>query len=149
VVFRSCHPLIVDDDPDFVLLLKRCLVKLGVPGSQIQACPDGNAALKLLCMKDFAPSLVILDHKMPMLTGLEVLEWIRSQESLSSLCVFIFSTGSESDLVRRTSELGAEGYFVKPMGLEELQSIIGSMPANWKARKRGENVPGSVDPVAR
>jgi CheY-like chemotaxis protein len=72
VVFRSCHPLIVDDDPDFVLLLKRCLVKLGVPGSQIQACPDGNAALKLLCMKDFAPSLVILDHKMPMLTGLEV-----------------------------------------------------------------------------
>lgn len=148
LAFRSCHPLIVDDDPDFIFLLQRCLVKLGVPGPQIQASPDGNAAVALLSRNDFVPSLLILDHKMPMLTGLEVLEWIRSQESFSSTCVFILSTGSESHLARRATELGAAGYFVKPMGMEELQALIGRMLAYWKAGRTGEHVPGSVDPAA-
>jgi two-component system response regulator len=57
--------------------------------------------------------VVFLDIKMPKLDGFETLRWIRKQEALKALPVFVLSGSDEPRDVRRATELGATRYVVK------------------------------------
>lgn len=74
---------------------------------------------------------MLLDLHLPRKSGFEVLEWIRSQPSYSKLVVFILSSSPLREDFDRSMLLGADAYFVKPVGLEGLRDMVGLMITRW------------------
>src|ERR1043166_8865305 len=66
------------------------------------------------------PKVLLLDLKMPVLSGFEVLEWLRLQPSLRRLLVVVFSSSDLPEDVNRAFELGANSYVVKPIDFNKL-----------------------------
>src|SRR5215831_1056495 len=106
--------LLVDDNPDDVLLVRRAFDRTGLQQS-IQSLPTGMEALAYLggeapytdrC-KYPLPDLVLLDLKMPGTDGFEVLRWIRHHPELSNLCVVMLTSSDEIRDVNRAYQLGA------------------------------------------
>jgi CheY-like chemotaxis protein len=70
------------------------------------------------------PDQVLLDLKMPVKSGFEALEWIRSQEGLKQLPVIILSSSDDPKDIRRAQELGATTYFVKSARLRDVLEYL-------------------------
>lgn len=110
--------LIVDDDPDILDVLNLTLSEQYVV---IQAS-DGEEGLKLARTK--SPDLVILDYKMPKLSGLEVCQQLKKDILLQHMPVIILTGKSEtSDKVAGINS-GADDYIVKPFEPQELLARI-------------------------
>ena len=71
-----------------------------------------------------SPGLVVLDIQMPYKTGLEVLEWIRTEPAYNTLPVVIMSGLHLPATVDRALQLGAQSYLFKPGDYSELTSFI-------------------------
>ena len=67
------------------------------------------------------PKVLLLDLKMPLRDGFEVLEWVRSQPGLRRMVVVVFTSSDLVSDVRRAFDLGANSYLVKPNRLEGLE----------------------------
>ena len=83
MVQRILH---VEDNPDDVLLIGLAFRKAGVP-AKLEVATDGDKAIALLSKggAEAAPACVLLDIKLPTISGLEVLAWIRKQPHLKRL----------------------------------------------------------------
>ena len=126
----SCHLLFVDDSYDDHFFFQNAVRQL-LPGVRLlQPLHDGVEALAYLCGDGhFAdrhsypfPDLMVLDLRMPIKNGHEVLAWLRSHPSPPVTVVF-----SASDLQRdivRASALGARHYFVKPCDWTEWRKAV-------------------------
>jgi CheY-like chemotaxis protein len=77
------------------------------------------------------PCLVLLDLKMPRVSGLEVLEWIRQQPNLRRLIVVIFSSSAHPGDIERAYELGANSYIAKPSDMAQTQKIAQLLKGWW------------------
>jgi CheY-like chemotaxis protein len=75
--------------------------------------------------------LVLLDLKMPRLSGFDVLAWIRSHETFKTLPVVIFTASNQEGDIRRAYELGANSYLVKPVGIHTLIDILKEIDTYW------------------
>lgn len=114
---RSPRVLLVDDEPDNLLILEIFLKKIT---DQIVLCKDPREVKGLFEKENF--DLAILDISMPHIDGIEICKWIKSDVRFSDCCV-IFSTaiGSEQKL-EEALEAGATDYLVKPIKRHELIS---------------------------
>jgi CheY-like chemotaxis protein len=147
VKYPDCHPLIVDDDPDFIFLITRSLERVGVPRLQVRSSQNGEEAIKLLSKDDWIPSVILLDLHMPRRNGLEVLEWIRSASSpMSQVPVFMLTSDSHPDHVARAFQLGVGSYFIKPTEVGTLEDVLEGILAYWKSRHRPALIRGSLRP---
>lgn len=108
--------LIVDDDRVILHILADGLRELGYTVST-SVC--GAEALKLA--RESAYDLVVLDMRMPEMTGLEVAEELK-RDNLAAF-VFLSAFGDES-VVRDAAEAGALGYLVKPVDIPQLVPFI-------------------------
>jgi len=123
--------LYVEDNPDDVFFVRHAFRK-AAPQIQLLAVSDGKAAQDYLLgavpFQDRSthplPELVLMDLKLPMMTGLEVLEWMKGQPGLRDIPVFILSSSSEKPDVERAGSLGANGYFTKPGSMKALMEIV-------------------------
>src|SRR5687767_8581741 len=98
---QTVHLLVVEDSPDDVLFLKRAFDRLGI-SCQISFAVNGAEAIDFLASKlrrgggdDQDPTLpthVLLDLKLPLKSGLDVLRWLRSQPRLAETPVVIFTS---------------------------------------------------------
>lgn len=75
------------------------------------------------------PRVLLLDLKMPRLSGFDVLSWLRTQPQFSVLPVVVLSSSADAADVRRAKEAGATEYFVKPNKLSELVAILRQVEA--------------------
>ena len=122
--------LIADDDPTDVLFLRRALTDCSNPCVVFDVA-DGQEAIDYLAGRgkyaDRAaypvPGQLFLDLKMPRVSGLEVLEWLRQQPHSAQLPVVIVSGSHLPDDVQRAKRLGAD-YLVKPLEYEELREMV-------------------------
>jgi len=142
----DCHPFIVDDDADFVFLLKRGLERAGIPGGQIGHAPDGDEAIRQLSERPQPPSFVLLDLHMPGRSGLEVLEWVRSTEPLARVPVFMLTSDDDPRHVSHAFRLGVESYFLKPAHLRALEDLLHGIVSGWRAPSRPGPLRGSLRP---
>src|SRR5436309_4012733 len=126
----------VDDSEDDVLLL-RSACRLAKVSFGFQSVKDGDAAIAYLRgqgvysdRKEYpVPDLVLLDLKMPVMSGFEVLAWIRSQPRLRDLPVIIF-TASVHELDReRARQLGATEFLVKTASVAQLKRLALALDA--------------------
>ena len=100
----------------------------------VTTAEDGAEAMELL--KSAPPGtyhLVLTDVRMPQMNGIELLQYIRSEETLRSVPVVMMSSFDQGDVVCACEEGGAEEYLVKPVTQKEVANI-------WQhvLRKRGE-----------
>lgn len=130
--------LLVEDDPNDVVLFRRAAHKAGVT-EEIYAAEDGEAAVRFLETSagqiaeqaTGLPWIVLLDLKMPGKSGLEVLEWLRGQSRLRLLPVIIFTSSRERSDIVRAYELGANSYLVKPVSFDQLKEMIQVVQHYW------------------
>jgi CheY-like chemotaxis protein len=128
--YKSCRPLVVEDDSDYRLLLLRAFAKAGVPGENVRATADGEEALGFLgsATEKDAPSLVVLDLNLPGMSGLEILAWIRGSSRFPDVPAFLLTSSEEPEHVGRAYDLRTDSYFVKPREFHELSSCTVSVP---------------------
>lgn len=109
--------VIVDDDADDRFFTERALKKAGVT-MPIVACADGRELVSLLekavgTKGPVLPSAILLDIKMPHVSGFEALRWIRARAELKPIRV-VMLTGSEQTKDKELARsLGADDYRVK------------------------------------
>lgn len=102
--------LLIDDDPDLVILASYALEKVG--GFEVVTSAGGAEAVALARRE--GPDVILLDFLMPELDGPELLALLRSTPELGSTPV-IFLTGKEGEAeAERLLALGARGVITKP-----------------------------------
>jgi len=77
------------------------------------------------------PCLVLLDLKLPKVSGVEVLRWIRSQPALVSLRVIVFSSSRQWQNVTGALQAHIDAYVAKPMNFNEWVAMVGALKARW------------------
>lgn len=95
---RSASILLVEDNEDDVFLTLRALKRVGV-NAQVVIARDGVEAVERLSGQGNgdagAPAIILLDLKLPRMNGVEVLEWLRSEERTRTIPVVIVSSSKE------------------------------------------------------
>lgn len=128
--------LLVEDNEDDVALTKHALKAARVT-NPVYVVDTGADAIDYLSganeyrdrMKYPLPSLVFLDLKLPLVSGHEVLAWIRAQRHLESMVVVVLTSSDEASDVRRSYSLGANSYLVKPLTARQLLDLARAF--NW------------------
>jgi CheY-like chemotaxis protein len=129
---REIDVLLVEDSADDAELAARALKKRNIPrGDRIAIARDGEEALRLLAEVPAAPKLVVVDLKMPKLSGLDVLRHMKSDARLSAIPVVVFSSSREEADVAASYGLGANSYVVKPMNAGDFARTLGDLAAYW------------------
>ena len=132
--------LLVEDNPDDVLLIRRAFKKAGLPHA-LQIATHGEEAVDYLAGggsyadrdKHPFPALVLLDLQLPRRSGHEVLEWLRGQEVLRRLPVIVLTSSREPSDINRAYDLGANSYLVKPVSFEALLEMVRVLERFWIA----------------
>ena len=113
--------LIVDDDEGHVELILQNLAECS-PGSRIEHFSTGTAVLDFLYGRGPGPIgesgrryVVLLDVRMPMVDGVEVLRQIKAEPRLRSMVVIMLSTSDGLEEMARCHELGCNFYVTKPV----------------------------------
>src|SRR5687767_3368284 len=104
--------LIVDDEPSNLILLERVFHR----HYEVVCAENGRDALGILEQSPI--DIVLLDIMMPMMTGLQVLQVIRSQPALVELPVVLVSALSDGREVAEGLRLGANDYVTKPIDID-------------------------------
>jgi DNA-binding response OmpR family regulator len=137
------HPvLIAEDDEDMVFLLERSLRKAGL-NHPVKIVSDGEQAVEYLEdeTNHKTPHLAVLDIKMPLKDGFEVLKRVRANPKLSRMPVIIFSSSNAESDVSRAYDLGANSYVVKPGDSTELDKVVARIQDYWLSVNRPAQVP--------
>lgn len=130
--------LLVEDDPNDVLLVKRAF-RIAGANAPIKVVNDGQAAVDYLAGHGIyvdrtthpLPSLLLLDLKLPRKSGHEVLEWLRNQPALNRMPVVVLTSSKESKDVHRAYDLGANSYLVKPVAFADLLKMAQTLDLYW------------------
>lgn len=112
--------LCIDDDPDDFCLLKEA-ARLYSPCECIHAS-DGTQGLIML--RASRPDLILLDNNMPMMNGYETLQHIRSDKTLDSVPIYLFSTSITALDCELFKALGITGCLVKPDSFHQLCDTV-------------------------
>jgi CheY-like chemotaxis protein len=142
--------LLVEDDPNDVLLIQRAFQKAGLR-NLLKVVRDGEQAIDYLKgggtfgQRDRfpLPFLLLLDLKMPGTDGFEVLQWVRAEPNLKRLLVVVLTSSNLQADVDRAYELGANSYLVKPVEFGEMVNMIQRFEAYWTEINRFPTAPAT------
>jgi CheY-like chemotaxis protein len=114
--------LVVDDNP-----ISRELIQeiLDSPNLQILEAADGREALQRIF--DEMPDLVLVDIRMPVFNGFEVLRRIREDSELNHIIVLAFTAFAMQEDRQRALAAGFDGYVTKPVNATDLRKQIDSL----------------------
>ncbi len=141
----------VDDDPNDTELLVAAVRKAEIDLT-LHNVEDAEHAIAYLSGEGIyadrenyhLPGLILLDLKMPRVTGFEVLKWIREHPSFNSVPVIVLSGSELQDDVRNAYGAGANSYFVKPLGFDALVQMVRNIYSAWvvgaAAKPHGPNL---------
>lgn len=127
--------LYVEDDPNDAELTLRSLRRAGIDRT-IRHARDGVEALEYLYGEHPggaapAPRLVLLDLKLPRVSGLEVLRRIRAEERTRLTPVVILTSSREPRDIAQAYALGANGFVVKPVDFDRYEAAVAGLGRFW------------------
>ena len=140
--------LLVEDNEDDVFLMKHSLTSAGV-SNPVYVVESGQEAIDYLSgfgkyqdRRQYPlPVIVFLDLKLPLMSGHEVLAWIRGQRQLESLLVVVLTSSNEPSDVRRSYSLGANSYLMKPLTARQLVDLAKAFNWSWMERTQPAAAP--------
>lgn len=111
--------IVADDEEDIRVLVS---FRLDRDGWDVVTAADGREALDLILER--RPDIAVLDVRMPKLTGIEVLEQVRADDTVGDTPVILLSAGVQEDSIARGLEAGANEYMKKPFSPDELAARV-------------------------
>ncbi len=130
--------LLVEDNPDDQLLLRRAFAKNAITNPLVVAC-DGVEALSLLHHEadPLRPALIMMDLKLPRMTGHELLRIIRADDRTRRVPVVILTSSGEDNDIAESYNLYANSYIRKPVDFQEFHRVVGQVGLYWLAINAG------------
>ena len=135
---RCAEILLVEDSPDDVELTLHALTKARV-ANKVTVARDGAEALDYLfgtgalpgrcCLE--TPLVVLLDLKLPKVSGIEVLRRIRSDPRTHAVPVIALTSSREDRDIAETYELGVNSYIVKPVDFDQFKDVVERLGYYW------------------
>ena len=133
----SIDVLLVEDNPHDEMLALRALKKYHV-AEKIQVVRDGAEALEFIfCAGAYAqrrrenPRVILLDKKLPLVDGMDVLRQIRSNPRTQLIPVVMFTSSSDDRDVLESYSLGVNSYVVKPADADEFSEVARQLGEYW------------------
>lgn len=122
--------LIVDDNPDDIELTT---IALGTVGREmrVKEALDGEAALELLRDGEDLPGLILLDLKMPGMSGLDTLREIRADDRLRDIQVVIVTSSSLESDRNEAYSAGANDFLHKAFEMDQFNEEVKSLLERW------------------
>jgi len=132
------YVLLVEDNPDDVTLTEIAFRKVQIP-NRLKVAKDGQEALDILfgakkqVEGDLAemPALVLLDLKLPYISGLEVLKEIKTDIRTRQIPVIVMTSSIEDSDKNESYRLGADDFISKPTGYSRLIETMRKIKAEW------------------
>ena len=130
--------LIAEDNEDDGYLVQHALKKAGLP-NPTHVCTDGVDTLDYLKGAGVyadrerypMPRMMILDLKMPGVSGLDVLRWVKEHPKCGVIPTLILTSSQLQSDIQQSYELGANAYLVKPSGLRALEELLQRVHLFW------------------
>jgi len=138
--------LLVEDNPADAELAIRAL-RRGRISNQIQLLKDGAEALDFIfCRGDYAhrtitdyPKMILLDLKLPKVSGLEVLQQLKSDPRTQMIPVVVLTSSAQDSDVLESYKLGVNSYIVKPVDFEQFNKAVEQLGFYWVLINRSPN----------
>ena len=118
--------LIIDDNLDDVEIAKRILARMGRKWD-LETAPRGEVALELLHSGTDLPSLILLDLKMPGMSGFDVLHKIRADERMKHIPVILVTSSSLEADEKKGYEAGADAFLHKAFDIDRFSKDMKSL----------------------
>ena len=130
--------MVVEDNPDDEELTLRAL-RLGKIANEIVVTRDGSEALEyLFCSGKYQgrdparmPSVILLDLKLPKLSGLDVLQRMRADPRTRFIPVVVLTSSSEDEDMLRSYRFGANSYVRKPVEFASFANAVTQLGVYW------------------
>jgi two-component system response regulator len=135
---KKLRILLVEDNPDDVLIAERSLMKGAMRDrSELFVVNDGQEALDFLRHETGhesapRPDLILLDLKLPKVNGHEVLAEIKADESLKRIPVIVMTVSEREEDMVKAYNSGASGYITKPPSSAEFSKVIETVLDYWR-----------------
>lgn len=110
----------IDDDAEMSEAIALMMDMLGYEVTSYSEAPSAAKALQA----GERPDLLLLDINMPQISGIDMLEYIRTKLKIDNLPIIMLSAEYMDSQVDEAYELGADAYVFKPVTLDELQAAI-------------------------
>jgi CheY-like chemotaxis protein len=141
---RSVDLLLIEDQPSDADLALRALDDLEV-GGRVHLVEDGAEALDFVFGREAyadrnvadAPALILLDLKLPKVSGLEVLRQLKSDDRTREIPVIVLSSSKEDRDVARCYEMGVNSYVVKPVDFGQFTETVQRIGTYWLQTNEG------------
>ena len=135
---RQCTILIVDDDENDIFFVKRAFTEINVHCT-FQMLKNGQEVIDYLSghgeyanrEKHPLPIMILMDLKMPIMDGFEVLTWLRSRPGLKVIPAVVFSSSDLPTDITRAYELGANSFMTKSVTYDGLLLKLQTLSRYW------------------
>jgi CheY-like chemotaxis protein len=139
--------LFAEDSSDDAVLTIRALTKSGFT-NKLYHVKDGAEALDFIyCKGDYSsrsikenPKLILLDLKMPKVSGMQVLEKLKTDPHLKSIPVVILTSSQEDPDIEKCYALGANSYIVKPVDSDNFFHAIENIGMYWMITSQSPHI---------
>lgn len=111
--------LIVDDNEDIVTTYRVVLARMGYG---VLYARDGNECLERI--EESKPDLVLLDVRLPGLSGTEVCRLIKEKSQTKDVPVVAITASMSSDTKNKMAEVGADEFLLKPIDVSDLNRVV-------------------------
>ena len=130
--------LLVEDNPRDVELTIRAFKKRNL-ANNLFVVKDGADALDFVfCQGNFTDrnismplKVILLDLKLPKISGLEVLQALKKNEQTSTIPIVVVTSSREDPDIKKAYELGANGYVVKPVDFDAFSEAVTRLGLFW------------------
>ena len=130
--------LYVEDEESDVFFMRRAFEGEGL-GAAFQTVGDGQAAICYLAGEGVyaqrdrypLPAVVLLDLNLPVVSGFDVLQWIRGSSVCKGLPVVVFSSSPRPEDMQEARALGADEYFEKPNSALHFKDVVRGLKERW------------------
>lgn len=136
--YHNVEILFVEDSADDAALTIRALKKSGFTNKLHHVINGAEALDFIYCRGDYAlrnsneyPKLILLDLKMPKVSGLQVLEKIKSDPDLKSIPIVMLTSSNEGPDIEKCFALGVNSYIVKPVESDNFFSAVKEIGLYW------------------
>jgi two-component system response regulator len=143
--FEAVEILLVEDSDADAELIIRALRKANVVNRLVRV-RDGVEAVEFVfrsgAFKDRGagnPRLIMLDLKMPRMSGIDVLRRLKSDEASKNIPVVVLTSSAEAQDVQESYKFGVNSYLVKPVAFSDFTNVVAHTGLYWAVMNK---IPG-------
>jgi two-component system response regulator len=125
--------LLIEDNQDDIDLTLHSFQRYNF-ANEVKVARDGEEALQYLKggkEQQASPGLILLDLKLPKVSGLEVLESIKADRDLKRIPVVVLTSSEEAKDVDECYRLGVNSYIVKPVDFKKFMEALRTLGYYW------------------